>query len=119
MMMDQLAGGGVPVRGASRLSNHTDLRYVGAGRPFRAGWGIVTEDDVRKLALQQARRYAGSRAGSTGLTPWATAHGVHKGALSLFMAGKRPPSADLLHALGLEWRIVRRSSARSKAKRDG
>jgi hypothetical protein len=69
----------------------------------------LTEDEVRTLVLERALPFAGTRPGSTGVIRWAKAHGVHKGALSLFMNGKRPAPADLLAALGLEWRIERRS----------
>ena len=69
----------------------------------------MTEDEVRKLLLRRAKPYRKYR-GTTGVSAWCDAHGVAKTHVSDFMNGRRRPMADLLDALGLEWRIMRKSA---------
>lgn len=70
----------------------------------------MTEQAVRDLVLVRARRLARNR-GSSGFTAWCLKHGVNKGHASDFMNGKKGPGSDLLKALNLEYRIVRRRGA--------
>lgn len=67
----------------------------------------MTNEDVRKLLLRRAKPYRKYR-GTTGVKPWCEAHGVHASHVSDFMTGNRNPAPDLLEALGLEWRIMRK-----------
>ncbi len=75
----------------------------------------MTPDAVRALVQKRARRHA-ARKNSTGVTAWGKAHGVAKSHLSEFMAGKRLPTTDILDALNLEWRIVRRRQSHDSIK---
>lgn len=72
----------------------------------------MNEGEVRDLVRKRAARHA-EREGSTGVTAWAKAKGVRKSHLSEFMTGKRAPTTDLLDALGLEWRIMRKRRGRT------
>jgi len=67
----------------------------------------MSEDEVRELVRKRSARHV-KRLRSTGVTAWGKAHGISKGHLSEFMTGKRAPTTDILNALNLEWRIVRR-----------
>ncbi len=67
----------------------------------------MTSDEVRALLLKRAARYAKNR-GSSGVTGWARHHGISKGHVSEFLAGKRLPTTAILDALNLEWRISRK-----------
>jgi len=60
----------------------------------------VTQEQVRALLLKRAARYA-KRKGSSGVTGWCLAHGVSKGHASEFINNLRPPTTDILDALGL------------------
>lgn len=64
-------------------------------------------DEVRALLLRRAKKHI-ARKGSSGVTAWAKHHGVSKGHVSEFVAGKRLPTTAILDALGLEWRICRK-----------
>jgi hypothetical protein len=66
----------------------------------------MSEDRLREHIRKLANLYV-TRKRSTGVTAWGRACGISRGHLSEFMSGRRGPSADLLAALGLEWRIVR------------
>lgn len=85
--------------------------------PLEVDQRPVTEDEIRDLVRKQASPYATAKVGSTGVTIWGIMNGVHKGALSSFMAGKRAPGTDLLDALGLEWRIVPKACKRGGKER--
>lgn len=69
----------------------------------------MTLDQVRKRLLRAAKPFAVYR-GSTGVRGWCIAHSVHAPHVSEFMNGKRPPAPDLLEALGLEWRVMRKAA---------
>jgi hypothetical protein len=71
----------------------------------------MTEQQVRELVRQRAARFAINR-GSTGLTEWCRRKGIAKSHASEFMRGLRAPTNDLLSALGLEYRIVRKRRRR-------
>lgn len=71
----------------------------------------MSGDEVRALIVRRAARHA-KRRGSTGVTAWGQANGVSRSHLSEFMAGKRAPTTDILDALNLEWRIVRKAKSR-------
>lgn len=77
----------------------------------------MTDDQVRDLIRKRAARHA-KRKGSTGITAWARAKGVTKSHLSEFLAGKRSPTTDVLDALGLEYRIVRKRSLNQDTDHD-
>jgi hypothetical protein len=66
----------------------------------------LTEDQVRELLLKRAKKHIGFR--GSGLNGWCLEHGVNKGHASQFMNGRRGPGIDLLEALNLEYRIVRK-----------
>lgn len=65
----------------------------------------MTEDQVRALVDRKAR---------PNRNQWCEATGVRKSHLSEFMAGKRRPTTDVLNALGLEYRIVRKRKETSR-----
>lgn len=62
----------------------------------------MTEETVRKLL---AARIA--KAG--GLRKWCKISGANNGHTCDFLNGKRHPATDVLDALGLEYRIVRKT----------
>lgn len=68
----------------------------------------MTLDQVRKLLLRKCKPYAAGAHTGFGLTAWCDAHGVAKTHASDFLAGKRNPGTDLLEALGLEWRVMKK-----------
>jgi hypothetical protein len=62
----------------------------------------MTEEQVRDLARRKAKPT---------LRAWCRKHGVSVSHLSEFLNGKRHrPTKDMLDALNLEWRIVRKRS---------
>lgn len=67
----------------------------------------MTENQVRELLLRRIEKFR-NRRGSIGLRPWCKANAVAISHASEFLNGKRLPTTDLLDALGLEWRIVRK-----------
>lgn len=69
----------------------------------------MTEDQVRFLLQRRARSFAINR-GSSGIRGWCEAKGVAYPHVSEFMNGKRSAATDLLNALNLEYRIMRRRS---------
>ena len=71
-----------------------------------SGNAPVSEEEVRDLVRRLAAAYATPWVRSTGVTAWGMARGLQKSMLSLFMAGKAAPGADLLSVLGLKWQIV-------------
>lgn len=68
----------------------------------------MTEDEVRNLIRKKAARYAKNK-GTSGVTTWGKAHGISTGHLSMFMNGTRGAETKILDALGLEWRICRKT----------
>lgn len=68
----------------------------------------MTLDAVRKLLLRRAKPHQKYR-GTTGVKAWCEAHGVAAAHVSEFLNGKRGPMSDLLEALGLEWRVMRKA----------
>lgn len=71
----------------------------------------MTLEQVRNLVLRKAKPYTGQK--GFGLRGWCEANGVAQTHASDFMSGKRNPGNDLLEALGLEWRVMRKTSPRS------
>lgn len=67
----------------------------------------MTEDQVRALLLRRAKPFAVNK-GTTGVRNWCEAHGVINTHVSDFLLGKRRAPNDLIEALGLEYRIVRK-----------
>jgi hypothetical protein len=67
----------------------------------------MTLDQVRKMLIQRAKKYQVYR-GTSGVCAWCSAHGVAKARASEFLSGKRLPTTDILDALGLEWRVMRK-----------
>jgi hypothetical protein len=67
----------------------------------------MTEDDVRSLLRKKLTKFV-FRKGSTGLRAWCRQHGVASEHVSEFLSGVRNPASDMLDALGLEYRIVRK-----------
>lgn len=65
-------------------------------------------DHVRRLLLRKCKSYVASDGRGFGLKPWCRAHGVAPTHASDFLSGKRLPATDLLEALGLEWRVMRK-----------
>lgn len=68
----------------------------------------MTLDQVRKLLLREAKKCQ-VYANTSGVSAWCTANGVAKARASEFLAGKRMPTTDILDALGLEWRVMRKN----------
>jgi hypothetical protein len=75
----------------------------------------VTLDQVRELLLRRAAPFAANK-GSTGIYGWCEAHGVNRTHVSDFMNAKRMPGNDMLDALGLEWRVMRKVGERHARK---
>jgi hypothetical protein len=69
----------------------------------------MTLDAVRKLLLRQTRTFAVYK-NSTGIKAWCKVHGVANSHACEFLNGQRNPTSDLLDALGLEWRIMRKAT---------
>lgn len=67
----------------------------------------MTLDAVRKLLLRSAKPFAVYK-GSTGVKGWCKANGVANSHACEFLNGQRNPTSDLLEALGLEWRVMRK-----------
>lgn len=78
----------------------------------------MTLESVRKLLLRRAKGSAKYK-NSTGVKAWCTENGVQNSHACEFLNGKRLPTTDLLEALGLEWRVMRRSPAASNGARGG
>lgn len=70
----------------------------------------MTDSEIRKMVLVAAAAYRGPHLGDTGLANWCRVHNLHRSAVSAFMRGRRPPAADMLDVLGLEWRLMRKKS---------
>lgn len=68
----------------------------------------MTLESTRKLLLRKCKPYTAKDGRGFGLKPWCRAHGVAPTHASDFLSGKRLPAGDLLEALGLEWRIMRK-----------
>jgi hypothetical protein len=69
----------------------------------------MTLEQVRKLLLRRCKPFISGYGNSqTGIRPWCEAHGVASTHASEFLNGKRGPAPDLLDALGLEWRVMRK-----------
>lgn len=75
----------------------------------------MTLDDVRNLLRKRSASYKAHC--GTGVRGWCTAHKVQASHATEFLKGKRGPGSDLLDALGLEWRITRKS--KSKGEQNG
>jgi hypothetical protein len=71
---------------------------------------MMEPDHVRKLLLRRAKGFSRYK-GNSGVGAWCKAHNVSRAHASEFLNGKRLPTTDLLNALGLEWRIMRRRAA--------
>lgn len=69
----------------------------------------MTLHAVRRLLLRKCKPYLAKNGKGFGLKPWCRAHGVAPTHASDFLTGKRNPASDLLEALGLEWRVMRKS----------
>ena len=65
---------------------------------------------VRKLLLRRAKG-ASRYKNATGVKAWCKAHGVANSHASEFLNGKRLPTSDLLDALNLEWRVMKKSTS--------
>ena len=63
---------------------------------------------IRAILVKRAGKFA-KRRKSGGLRAWAEAHSIPPSRVSEFLNGKRLPNPALLDALGLEWRICRKS----------
>jgi hypothetical protein len=68
----------------------------------------VTLDEVRKLLLRRAKGASRYR-NATGVKAWCKVNGVANSHACEFLNGKRLPTSDLLEALGLEWRVMRKA----------
>ena len=66
----------------------------------------MTLDQVRNLLRKRIAPYRGKR--GIGLRPWCAAQGVNVSHASEFLDGRRLPTTDLLNALDLEWRVMRK-----------
>ncbi len=66
----------------------------------------MTLEAVRKLLMRQCKPYTGHK--GFGLRGWCAAHNVVPTHASEFLSGKRLPANDVLDALGLEWRVMRK-----------
>lgn len=103
-------------RGVNNASLHTDTfgtdGAFGRFRPTRRWFPRrevgVTLDAVRKLLLRKCKPYLSKDGRGFGLKGWCRAHGVASTHASDFLQGKRNPGSDLLEALGLEWRVMRK-----------
>jgi hypothetical protein len=69
----------------------------------------MTVEELRVLVRDQCREHMKPKKNSTGLSGWCLEHGLSKGQVSEFLNGARSPPPKMLDALGLEWRIVRKS----------
>ncbi len=67
----------------------------------------MTLDEVRKILIREGKKCQIYR-GTSGVTAWCSEHGVSKARASEFLSGKRLPTTDILEALGLEWRVMRK-----------
>jgi hypothetical protein len=70
----------------------------------------MTLTAVRKLLLRKCKPHIAKDSRGFGLKSWCRANGVASTHASDFLSGRRLPANDLLGALGLEWRIMRRAS---------
>ncbi|MGY3527236.1 hypothetical protein ACVISU_000004 [Bradyrhizobium sp. USDA 4452] len=70
----------------------------------------MTMTEVRKLLLRRAKPFAKYR-NSTGIKAWCAAHSVANSHACEFLNGQRNPTSDLLEALGLEWRVMRKRAS--------
>lgn len=77
----------------------------------------MTDDAVRALLLKRAKRFAKYR-GATGVIGWCHKHGVSRSHTNEFLNGKRGAATDLLDALGLEYRIVRKTRLTPSPSKD-
>jgi hypothetical protein len=71
----------------------------------------MTEDDVRQLLLRAAKPFAVNQ-NTTGVTDWARHYGISAGHMSQLMNGTHSAETKIWDALGLEWRIVRKTRTR-------
>ena len=69
----------------------------------------MTLSQVRRMLIARAKKHQVYR-NTTGVTAWCAAHSVSKARASEFLSGKRLPTTDILNALGLEWRVMRKRS---------
>jgi hypothetical protein len=70
----------------------------------------MTLEAVRRLLLRRAKG-ASRYKNVTGVKAWCKTHGVANSHASEFLNGKRLPTADLLEALGLEWRVMKKTAS--------
>ena len=76
----------------------------------------MTLDEVRMKLREEASEFCGTGARGAkgfGLRGWCEHHGVAVGHASEFLNCKRGPTSDLLEALGLEWRVVPKTTLTS------
>lgn len=73
----------------------------------------MTLDQVRNLLLRKAAKHTTGRKGA-GIYGWCKAHGVSRSHATEFVNGERLPTTDLLEALGLEWRVMRKTNNQKK-----
>lgn len=73
----------------------------------------MTLDEVRSLLLKKAEKSQVYR-NTTGVRRWCEENGVQHPHVTEFLQGRRNPPNDMLDALGLEWRVMRK--ARSPRK---
>lgn len=69
----------------------------------------MTLEAVRELLLRRAKG-ASRFKNAIGVKAWCKANGVSDSHASEFLNGQRLPASDLLEALGLEWRIMRKKT---------
>lgn len=66
----------------------------------------MTIEQVQALLLRKANK-------SGTVYAWCKENDVSRQRASEFLAGKRLPTTDILEALGLEWRVMRKPVSRS------
>lgn len=68
----------------------------------------MTLEAIRKLLLRKCKPFIASDGRGFGLNAWCRAHGVSSTHASESLSGMRLPTADVLEALDLEWRVMRK-----------
>lgn len=67
----------------------------------------MTLEQVREKLLREAKKHQVYQ-NTSGVYSWCRANGVSRARASEFLTGKRLPTTDILDALGLEWRVMRK-----------
>ena len=95
---------GLPIEECGADSRGALLIQEGLRRYRSASLGliaIVDEDDIAERLCRAAAPFA-ERRGSSGVNAWCRAVGVNRAHANEFINRKRPPTSDLLAALGIQ-----------------